>query len=72
VSGWCVGALAVLLATATLPAAAQVSVPTAQYNNQRTNVNSNELILTPANVNSTNFGKLFSQTPEMSATFVRL
>src|SRR5262249_1899842 len=61
-SGWCVGAIAVLLATATLPAAAQVSVPTAQYNNQRTNVNSSELTLAPGNVNSTNFGKLFSQT----------
>ena len=61
-SGWCVGALAVLLATATLPAAAQVSVPTSQYNNQRINVNSNELVLTHANVNSTDFGKLFSQT----------
>src|SRR5215813_3693352 len=61
-SGRCARALAVLLATSTLPAAAQVSVPTAQYNNQRTNVNSNELILTHANVNSTDFGKLFSQT----------
>ena len=61
-SGWCVGALVVLLATAALPGAAQVSVPTAQYNNQRANVNSNELILTHANVNPTDFGKLFSQT----------
>jgi len=63
-SGWYVGALAVLLAAATLPAAAQVNVTTSQYNNQRTNVNSNELILAPANVNSTSFGKLFSQTVE--------
>ncbi|HKF03120.1 MAG TPA: hypothetical protein VKB49_12450, partial [Candidatus Sulfotelmatobacter sp.] len=61
-SGWCVGALALLLATAALPAVAQVNVPTSQYNNQRTNVNSSELVLAPANVNSTTFGKQFSQT----------
>src|SRR5262245_65263665 len=39
----------------------QVNVLTSQYNNQRNNVNSNESILTPANVNSGSFGKLFSQ-----------
>ncbi len=46
----------------TLSLGAQVTVPTARYNNQRTSVNANETILTPANVNSTNFGKLFSQS----------
>jgi len=40
---------------------AQVSVTTYQYNSQRTGVNGSETILTPSNVNSTNFGKLFSQ-----------
>ena len=46
---------------AAIPTTAQVSVTTYQYNNQRTGVNSNETILTPSNVNSTNFGRLFSQ-----------
>src|SRR5262249_25099991 len=58
---WWVGVFAVVLLAAGIPSAAQVNVPTAQYNNQRTNVNSNETILTPANVNATSFGKLFSQ-----------
>jgi len=40
---------------------AQVSVTTYQYNNQRTGVNSNETVLTPSDVNSANFGRLFSQ-----------
>ena len=47
--------------TATLSVSAQVNVTTYQYNNQRTGVNSNEAILTPSNVNSSSFGKLFSQ-----------
>ena len=49
------------LLRANVPAAAQVNLTTSRYNNQRTGVNSNETILTPANVNSTSFGKLFSQ-----------
>jgi hypothetical protein len=49
------------LLTATPSVGAQVNVATSRYNNQRTSVNSSETILTPSNVNSTNFGKLFSQ-----------
>ena len=37
-----------------------VSVTTRHYNNARTGANLNETILTPSNVNSTNFGKKFS------------
>src|ERR1700731_2302383 len=48
--------------TAALSVGAQVNVTTYQYNNQRTHVNNNETILTPSNVNSTNFGKLFFQS----------
>ena len=54
--------LTTVLLTATHPVDAQVSVTTYQYNTQRTGVNSNETILTPSNVNSSNFGELFSQT----------
>jgi hypothetical protein len=42
------------------PARAQVSVTTYHNNNHRDGANLNETILTPANVNSTTFGKLFS------------
>lgn len=41
-------------------ARAQVSVTTYHNNNHRDGANLNETILTPANVNSTTFGKLFS------------
>jgi len=54
-------ALAFILLIGAIPAAAQVNVTTSRYNNQRTGVNNTESILTPANVNSTSFGKLFSQ-----------
>src|SRR5712664_3903254 len=54
--------LAAVLLTAAIPAAAQVNVTTNRYNNQRTGVNNSETILTPANVNQTSFGKLFSQS----------
>src|SRR5271165_7368492 len=39
---------------------AQTSVLTQHYDNARSGLNPNETILTPANVNSTTFGKLFS------------
>ena len=60
-SSWWGAAFTAILLTAAIPTAAQVNVTTSRYNNQRTSVNSNETILTPANVNSASFGKLFSQ-----------
>ena len=39
---------------------AQVNVTTYHYDNNRSGANTQETILTPANVNSTQFGKLFS------------
>jgi hypothetical protein len=52
--------MAAFLAAA-LSTGAQVDVTTYQYNNQRTALNSSEVILTPSNVNSTSFGRIFSQ-----------
>jgi uncharacterized protein (TIGR03437 family) len=43
-----------------LPLAAQVSVLTFQYDNTRAGANQHETVLTPVNVNSTSFGKLFA------------
>jgi hypothetical protein len=40
---------------------AQVAVTTWHYNNARTGANSKETVLTPVNVNSVQFGKLFTQ-----------
>ncbi len=48
------------LLAATLPLAAQVNVLTYQYDNTRAGVNAGESVLTPANVNQNQFGKLFS------------
>ena len=42
------------------PALAQVNVLTYHNNNSRTGENLNETLLTPANVNSNTFGKLFT------------
>ena len=58
---WWVCALGVTLLMGAIPTVGQVKVTTYQYNNQRTGVNNSETILTPMNVNSASFGKLFSQ-----------
>ena len=47
---------------AALAGYAQISVATSRYDNQRDGQNLNETILTPANVNVDEFGKLFAQT----------
>src|SRR5580765_4114183 len=39
---------------------AQASVTTWHYDNARTSANTSEITLTPSNVNSTSFGKLFT------------
>lgn len=41
-----------------IPAVAQVTVPTSQYDNQRTGANVHETVLAPKNVNPHQFGKL--------------
>lgn len=52
--------LATILCTMLVPRVpAAVSVLTYQYDNTRAGANTNETILTPANVNTNNFGKLF-------------
>jgi hypothetical protein len=56
-----VGFFLLALTGATI-AQAQVAVTTWHYDNGRTGANPNETILTPQNVNSTQFGKLFTQT----------
>jgi hypothetical protein len=50
-----------LFAFAASVAKAQVAVTTWHYDNARSGANPNETILTPQNVNSTQFGKLFTQ-----------
>ena len=45
-----------------LSAMAQTNVVTQRYDISRSDVNTNETVLTPSNVNATSFGKLFSQT----------
>src|SRR6516225_6144532 len=62
---WCTMALRcavlfALLAFSGLSTPAQVNVTTWQYSNARTGQNTSETILTPSNVNSAQFGKLFS------------
>ncbi|GEM_PF-216038 len=47
---------------ATNPVSSLVSVLTYKYDNFRSGANTNETVLTPANVNATNFSKLFSYT----------
>src|ERR1700722_16115503 len=43
-------------------AGAAVAMLTAQYDNTRDGANTNEIILTPANVNTNTFGKVFTYT----------
>jgi hypothetical protein len=49
-----------LLASSGIAAVAQVNIYTRSHDNSRTGANLQETTLTPANVNSTNFGKLFT------------
>ena len=54
----CSALLTILVAA--LAVNAQTSILTQHYDNQRTGQNTAETVLTPANVNSTTFGKLFA------------
>lgn len=49
-----------LVSVGELPRPAQAQVATSQYDNSRTGSNQRETVLTPRNVNATQFGKLFS------------
>jgi hypothetical protein len=49
-----------LLMSCSIAAIAQVNVYTRSYDGARTGANLQETVLTPANVNATNFGKLFT------------
>src|SRR5271169_2795068 len=52
----------ILLLISTIPAASQISVLTQHYDNARTGQNTQETVLTPANVNPTQFGLLFTHS----------
>src|SRR5438270_3562845 len=54
--------IATLLSAMLIPGQAQVSVTTYHNDNARTGQNTQETTLTPANVNSAQFGKLFNTT----------
>ena len=54
--------LSLLSMTIAFPPAIHAQVLTAQYNNLRTGADLHETILKPSNVNSSDFGKLFSRT----------
>src|SRR5580658_1538955 len=56
------GTAVVVVALAATRVHAQVDVLTTQYNLSRTSSNMRETVLTRANVNSSQFGKLFSRT----------
>ncbi len=55
-------ALSVLVLAWTIAGLGQVNVTTYHNDNGRTGQNTHETILTPSNVNATDFGKLFSQS----------
>ena len=57
---WRIRSALLILFTASLPAFAQVNVLTYHNDFARTGQNTNETILTPANVNSNTFGKIFA------------
>src|SRR5258708_9759784 len=57
---WASALLCAFLLLCAISSSAQTSVLTQHYDISRTGQNTNETILTPANVNSTGFGKLFS------------
>src|SRR5882757_1114889 len=59
---FCAGLLISLDVRAVTPPISAVSVLTYHNDNFRTGQNTNEAILTPANVATTNFARLFSQT----------
>jgi hypothetical protein len=59
-SAWLTRSALTLLFAATLPAFGQVNVLTYHNDFSRTGQNTNETILTPANVNTNTFGKVFS------------
>ncbi len=53
-----------ILLIAAVSATAQVAVTTYKYDNGRTGQNTNETVLTPSNVTSTQFGKLFTHATD--------
>src|SRR5436305_13497269 len=55
------GALVLACVLSSHVAYAQVAVTTWHYDNARTGANTNEITLTPANINKNTFGKLFFQ-----------
>jgi hypothetical protein len=57
-----IAALTLIAASASLPLSAQVSVLTNKFDNNRDGLNASETLLTTANVNSNQFGKLYSYT----------
>ena len=56
-----VAPVSLFLSIVSLPLDAQVNVFTSHNDNARTGLNANETVLTPANVNMSGFGQIFSQ-----------